>query len=234
VNNILSLFDLLNQYYVEIPEVQRDYAHGRNDQHSVSVRKTLLNDIKKALEDNQILDLNFIYGKPVDNKFIPLDGQQRLTTLFLVYLYAYANDETKTPLLRKFTYKTRTSSRDFIDSLVMHRSEIFTGSAKPSDEISDSSWYLNAWDFDPTVQSIKVVLDDIKVIFGDIANLPKKLISEMRLIRFNFLSMNELGMEDSLYIKMNVRGRMLTSFENYKASLISQINNLATQGNLGI
>ena len=232
---INTLFELLTQYEVEIPIVQRDYAQGRSDRHSTSVRRTLLHDIRIAVEDCGILDLNFIYGKTEGGKFIPLDGQQRLTTLFLVHLYAFANDESKTELLRKFTYETRVSSREFLKKLVEHRASVFSPNFKPSEEISDSDWYQPDWDNDPTVQSVKKVLDDLVRIMIGIDDLCGKLTShDNEPIQFSFLPMDELGMEDSIYIKMNARGRMLTPFENYKAQLISRVQRLWEDKVLGI
>jgi hypothetical protein len=235
MNIIDTLFELLNEYQVEIPIVQRDYAQGRSDKHSTSVRKNLLQDIRTAIEGGGVLDLNFIYGKTEGYKFIPLDGQQRLTTLFLVHLYAFATDETKTPLLKKFTYETRTSSRKFLGKLIEHRATVFTSLNKPSEEITDSDWYQTSWDYDPTVQSVKVVLDNIAEILGGVEGLCEKLSDQgNEPVRFSFLPMDELGMEDSLYIKMNARGRMLTPFENYKARLISQVQKLYEHKELSI
>lgn len=230
-----TLVKLLTNYSVEIPIVQRDYAQGRGDKHSKSVRETLLHDMRNAIEGKEILDLNFIYGKTIGDKFIPLDGQQRLTTLFLFHLYAYANDESKTDLLTKFTYNTRASSRDFLKKLIEHRASIFSSSNKPSEEISDSDWYHANWDNDPTVQSVEQVLDDLVCIMDGIEDLSGKLSNrENEPIKFSFLPMDELGMEDSIYIKMNARGRMLTPFENYKAQLISRVQQLWENNKINI
>ncbi|HFU4420637.1 TPA: DUF262 domain-containing protein, partial [Streptococcus suis] len=81
-----DLKSLLEQYRVVIPLIQRDYAQGRKDIRTTEVRKQLLKDINFSLLnfDEPPLDLNFIYGKSLNDAFIPLDGQQRLTTLFLV------------------------------------------------------------------------------------------------------------------------------------------------------
>ena len=96
-NQLDTLFELLDKYHVEVPIVQRDYAQGRQDVHATTVRSTLLNDMRAAVVgETPPLDLNFVYGKARDKKFIPIDGQQRLTTLFLLHLYAFRNDETKT------------------------------------------------------------------------------------------------------------------------------------------
>lgn len=79
------------------------------------------------------------------------------------------------------------------------------------------------WKYDPTIQSVLVMLDAIKETFCDVENLAEKLISSDYVpITFKFLKMNDLGMEDSLYIKLNARGKPLTSFENLKAQLIGR------------
>lgn len=68
------------------------------------------------------------------------------------------------------------------------------------------------------------MMDDIKNVFGNIDNLAERLSGvEHEPIVFNFLEMKDLGMEDSLYIKLNARGKPLTPFENFKARLIGII-----------
>lgn len=226
--NLDTLFELLEEYKIEVPIVQRDYAQGRQDEDAKRVRGTLLEDIRKAiLRETPSLDLNFVYGKAENGKFIPIDGQQRLTTLFLLHLYAFAEDDSKTSLLKKFTYATRTSSRDFFKELIEKRAVVFRAELKPSEEIKDSEWFISTWNYDPTIQSSLVMLDDIKTAFGDVENLALSLVDgEFKPIVFNFLEMNDLGMEDSLYIKMNARGRALTPFENLKARLIGRLKEI--------
>lgn len=225
---INTLFKLFDKYKVEIPKVQRDYAQGRPDDHAKMVRRNLLEDMKSAiLEKTPPLDLNFVYGKAEDDKFIPLDGQQRLTTLFLLYLYAFYDDDTKTDLLRRFTYETRTSSRNFLERLTEKRASVFKSDLTPSKEIEDSEWFVSAWKYDPTIQSALTMMDDIKNVFGNIDNLAERLSGvEYEPIVFNFLEMKDLGMEDSLYIKLNARGKPLTPFENFKARLIGRLKML--------
>lgn len=227
-HTIDTLIELLSEYRVEIPIVQRDYAQGRRDADTDIVRATLLADIKSALlKETNPLDLNFVYGKAESGKFIPIDGQQRLTTLFLLHLYAFADDDRKSSLLRKFSYETRTSSRDFLERLTDHRSEVFASSLKPSAEIEDSSWFIASWKHDPTIQSALTMLDDIKMSFEGIDSIANLLSdSSFKPVVFKFLEMKNLGMEDSLYIKLNSRGKPLTSFENFKARLIGQLQKL--------
>ena len=113
---------------IEIPRIQRDYAQGR-----VSVLKKGEMDEKghrfikylfKSLKEGKDVELDFVYGEIHDNVLIPLDGQQRLTTLFLLhwYLGTFELDGTDITKLKNvlvnFTYETRKSSSDFCKSLV--------------------------------------------------------------------------------------------------------------------
>jgi hypothetical protein len=220
-----TLLELLEVYKVEFQIVQRDYAQGRQDDHSKVVRFNLLKDMKSAiLKQKPPLDLNFVYGKAEDDKFIPLDGQQRLTTLFLLHIYAFYNDDSKTKLLCNFTYETRKSSRDFLEKLIENRAAVFTSVLSPSKEIEDTEWFVSFWKYDPTIQSMLTMLDDIKNDFCDVENLAQRLSDQdFKPIVFHFLEMKDLGMEDSLYIKLNARGKPLTSFENFKARLFGRL-----------
>ncbi len=238
----MTFIKLLEKYTVVIPKIQRDYAQGRTDPHAAAVREKLLKDIKNTLSKKTHLDLNFVYGsiekvkeKDKDEKtnFIPIDGQQRLTTLFLLHLYAFRNDESKTDLLKKFTYKTRASSRKFIEYIVDNRGEFFKTNPEnpiPSDLILDSSDYVESYNCDPTVKSMLQMLDDIyggsenDDGFKNIENLDELLKGDY--ITFNFLEIDNLASADDLYIKLNARGKPLTNFENFKASLLGAIRGL--------
>ena len=126
----IQLFDEKN-YHIQIPIIQRDYAQGRPS--TLEVRSMFLDAIKTYLDENtKNRDLDFVYGSLLDEngtnatKFIPLDGQQRLTTLFLLHWYLATKDnkidDFNAKLLAKskskFTYETRTSSSEFCDALL--------------------------------------------------------------------------------------------------------------------
>lgn len=221
-----DLKSLLEQYRVVIPLIQRDYAQGRKDIRTTEVRKQLLKDINFSLLnfDEPPLDLNFIYGKSLNDAFIPLDGQQRLTTLFLVYIFAFRDSENS-DFLKNFSYETRDSSKQFFISLYNNRKEIFSNSNKPSEIIKDSAWFADTWVYDPTISGALVTLDSIPEYFDFHFDYSVVLLNNRR-IEFNFLDIKNLGSEDELYIKLNSRGRPLTDFENFKARFISRINDL--------
>jgi uncharacterized protein with ParB-like and HNH nuclease domain len=80
-----TFWDFLKNNLIEIPIIQRDYAQGRLGKENL--RKSFLADLKKALDDNAKMKLDFVYGSIENIKLNPLDGQQRLTTLWLLHWY---------------------------------------------------------------------------------------------------------------------------------------------------
>jgi len=119
----MSLLQLLKEHSVLIPLVQRDYAQGREHGSAPRVRERFLQAIFSSLqEDYSYLELDFIYGYIKDDKcFTPLDGQQRLTTLFLLHWFYAAKEsclEEASEYLSRFTYETRRSSELFCDELI--------------------------------------------------------------------------------------------------------------------
>jgi Protein of unknown function DUF262 len=209
---------------IEIPLIQRDYAQGRNTETVNRIRKIFIDALCKALmQDSEPVDLDFVFGDVEGlGKFYPLDGQQRLTTLFLLHCYlAWRVGITlKDEQWTKFSYATRPGARDFCVFLVESQPD-FSGML--SDWIKDQAGYLPTWEHDPTIQSMLVVLDELndrfKIKQPDVFESAwERLISEDHpAIRFHTLPMKSNNLTDELYIKMNSRGKPLTKFENFKA-----------------
>ena len=231
---------------IEIPMIQRDFAQGRTDDKTDIIRTKFLKTIYDQLLSSQheeakvSLELDFIYGYIANDKFIPLDGQQRLTTLYLIYWYVFYKDGNLTAYLnafKNFTYKTRLSSRDFFADLndksnldkaynIWQKSKEENGK-EPSliELLQDQSWFQRNWTDDPTIKSVLVVLNDIQIKFHDIKICT---LLNHRPISFYLLNINEYGLSDSLYIKMNARGKCLSDFENFKAILEGIFNGVAS------
>src|ERR1035437_6748483 len=162
-----TFWNLLNEYSIEIPIIQRDYAQGRYSQKINEIRKNLLDNLYSAINNNKNLDFDFIYGNVVGNKFIPLDGQQRLTTLFLLHWYLALKEGELNDfkdVLIKFSYETRTSSREFCNDLVTQKITWNTNDSL-SEAIKNSSWFFLSWEKDLTIKSMLVMLDDIHARF---------------------------------------------------------------------
>lgn len=214
-----SFWQLLIEQKIEIPIIQRDYAQGREDKKEI--RMEFLGALLNSLRIGKPIKLDFIYGCKINDTFQPLDGQQRLTTLFLLHWYAASkegmlNDEI-TRILTKFSYETRASSREFCNELVSHSISFDNTTETVSEILTNSSWYFLSWKKDPTIDSMLRAIDDIHQLFKDIEELWAKLISEEKLISFYYVQLENFGLTDDLYIKMNARGKLLTPYENYKA-----------------
>lgn len=216
--------DLVQLKKIEIPIIQRDYAQGRKNNDVDRVRRRFLESLYKAVTEKPIT-LDFVYGDiDKDGVMTPLDGQQRLTTLYLLHWYAAKKcniNADKTSFLKSFSYKTRPSARDFCLSLVEFMPSF---SKKISKEIIDQAWFPLDWKKDPTIKSMLVMLDAIDDVFKDVENLWECL--ENKAITFYFLPIKDMGLTDELYIKMNSRGKPLTVFEHFKAELERQIREI--------
>lgn len=205
---------------IEIPLIQRDYAQGRDMPKVEDIRRRFVGALKKALINNEPITLDFVYGEIDNNRtLIPLDGQQRLTTLFLLHWYIARREgvsEDKLAFLTKFSYATRYSAREFCKRLVSSDYQPDFNRDRLSDEITDQSWMPLDWENDPTISAMLRMIDYIHVMFNNSCNnLWPRL--ENGCISFYFLPIKQLGATDDLYIKMNSRGKPLTEFENVKA-----------------
>ncbi len=211
---------------VVIPIVQRDYAQGRMTPEVRRIRNRFLNVLYDAVVNDKPTTLDFIYGNIEDGKLIPLDGQQRLTTLFLLHYYIAKHEHVPADehsFLKEFTYKTRISSREFCEHLVCFEPDF--GQTTLSKQINDEAWFLLEWENDPTVQAMLVMLDAIHEKFSSTNGVWEKLTGDA--ITFYFLPLEQMGVTDELYIKMNSRGKPLSAFEHFKAELELKMKEVA-------
>lgn len=249
-----TFWKFLENHTIEIPIIQRDYAQGRKGKEEL--RRKFLTDLKSALDskdDKTELKLDFVYGSKENDRLNPLDGQQRLTTLWLLHWYiAYKAGKLRkekeelskeSRSLKKFTYETRVSSREFCEHLSEFSTEKPSAFEKTiSDFIQQQTWFYSAWKQDPTIQSMlrmlsgtpnkdkdgQEIIDGLEELFSDCTREDyekywTRLSGDNCSIVFYYLDLLGLNLSDDLYIKMNARGEQLTSFENFKADLVGYI-----------
>lgn len=206
-----------NKINIIIPQLQRDYVQGlRTD-----VIEPFLSSLVDAIINcqNNEVHLNYIYGYNYEGEdyrgFVPIDGQQRLTTLWLLHLYIYSkfsNSEFPVDLIflsreyaGHFAFELKTHMKDMVlkDNFVK--------------TITSAPWFIPEWKYDKTV---KAIIESLRIIELRFKSLQKILTIEdfhWDRISFQFLNMSELGLSDDIYVKMNGRGRPLTYFENLKS-----------------
>ena len=237
----ISFWKFIQQNAIEIPIIQRDYAQGRIGKEYL--RASFLKELKEALDNKgKPLKLDFVYGSQENNHLQPLDGQQRLTTLWLLHWYIALRAgklEEASEILNKFSYETRISSREFCENLC--KADNFEKFVEGSvvDFITQQTWFYSFWKQDPTIQAmLRMLAGEDEVLIDNIEKLFEKgtkedfkhywnLLTEQTPIAFYYQPLENFGLSDDLYIKMNARGKQLTPFENFKADLIGYIEQQA-------
>lgn len=190
--NKTTFWNFIQENRIEIPIIQRDYAQGRLGKEYL--RASFLKNLKDALDDKlqngeKVLKLDFVYGTIEQGRLQPLDGQQRLTTLWLLHWYIalragklreviVSQEESQKPkvseVLSNFTYETRISSREFCEHLCDENNfQSYTcadGSYSDGctsisivDFITTQTWFYSVWKYDPTIQSMLRMLGGTKI-----------------------------------------------------------------------
>lgn len=245
-SNKTTFWKFLCDNIIRIPIIQRDYAQGRIGKEEL--RQSFLLSLKNVLDnDSNELILDFVYGCKETDSINPLDGQQRITTLWLFHWYiAYKAgliNKENSEIFCRFTYETRASSRDFCRKLSVFSQPISNNDISIADCIQNQTWFLSAWRQDTTIQAMlrmlsgtekknsnnENIIDGLEELFSkntkqDFICYWNKLIDTTKCnIFFYYLDLVGLNLSDDLYIKMNARGEQLSSFDNFKADFIEFI-----------
>src|SRR5690554_6834098 len=204
-----TIKELLNNYQVIVPQLQRDYAQGRESE--IDLRVSFIKKIQDALKnDTESLNLDFVYGytEPISSEskaFIPLDGQQRLTTLWLMLWFLSPRENFMIPnehqkLLSNFTYETRLSSKRFYSNLVEKPLDLQTADLL-SEKIIDAPWFMASWSNDPTIISMLNMIDTLQEVIEDKEESWESLTNN-RKITFDYIDIKseEFKLTDELYI----------------------------------
>lgn len=245
-NNNSSYFKkLINDYIIYVPEFQRNYLQGDDSNESIKYKRDrLLDDIFNCIESqSKSINLGFIYGRVEESYkgklFYPYDGQQRLTTLYFLYLLIYFKfnkyDEIDS-IKEKLSYQTRISTNRFIESFLS-----WILDSKEKDNIYNDFWnkdgkdlkgfimsqdwfMMTEWNYDVSIINMLSIIVEISrrinENLGDktgIVNFIDK--DENNPFQFDFIYVDDISKSDDLYIKINARGKALSPFENLKSDI---------------
>ncbi len=236
--NLLTLFSLNN---LIVPEIQREYVWGLNPK----VLEKFLREIKdkaalcehcRHAHTTANINVGFLYSyKPPYVKYESerildeylIDGQQRITTLFLLLLYRATIecriDEFIT-LCRAdeyapemgFNYKVRSLTQQFLVQLIQHaRSEGASAFQFVSDLDNAPYWFLDDYRHDPTVTSMVAALAAITRVFDDADSYYFDYL--LTNIHFWHFKTEATSQGEELYITMNSRGEQLADNEMQKS-----------------
>ncbi|MDE6809011.1 MAG: DUF262 domain-containing protein [Muribaculaceae bacterium] len=245
-----------------IPRIQRPYAQGRRNKNISDIRRNFVENLLSAVSSEEActLELSFIFGslqkvnwdnsRRINEALELLDGQQRLTTLFLLHWYLYKKESSKDlpEWLSRFRYETRDSSTTFLlkitdNSIEIDLNEIVKGNdtksediIKPSEAITRLIWFNNDFRCDTTVMSMLCMLDEIDSQYKDLDKKGKTqgrmLHKNLGRIQFYIRLLLKFDMSDLLFIKMNSRGLPLVPFENFKADVMKYMEKAKTYDEL--
>lgn len=219
-----SFWSEISDYKIQVPYYQRDYAQGRIDNGRIdNIRKVFVEEMYGAIMgfNNKECHLGLVFGSYDENEkvFIAVDGQQRLTTVFLLHWYVAWREnklnDYKEKLLN-FSWDTRSYSSQFVELLFKIRP-----SGNVIDSIKTNSSYFSVWENDPTVKGMLTMLEEIEKQYPNDILLCSQLFSNDCKIKYDILKL-EKDSDGKTYLKMNSRGRSLTTFELFKSKLLDK------------
>ena len=191
-----------------VPRIQRGYVQGRKDEKGLEIRRNFAPALVKAVFGGEELSLDFIYGVSREQCLLPLDGQQRLSTLFLL---GWLCGKWKSDWC--FTYEARRIPQLFVKGLLEHPCK---AAGLPSVEIKGAGWFLPVWEKEPSVDGMLEMLDALHEAIG------QRNRADADFGRISFLLHGIDGHSDTfdhIFRKMNARGKELSPWENMKAML---------------
>ena len=228
-----------------IPDLQRDYCWGDSSYSSNKDKKphelvfVFVKNMIELLEDdnwNRDTTLGLIYGyeQPYNHIYI-CDGQQRLTTLFLLigYIniktngkfnkYIISEKEMEDDFEPHLLYAIRESTLYFLSDLALH---VFIERTTEIADIKSSNWYFNEYDQDTSIQSMIAALNTIHGILNgyDSVGIEKFGDYVMNHLHVLYYDMENRSRGEETYIVINTTGEPLSTPENIKPILLGTAN----------
>lgn len=192
---------------ISVPRLQRDYVQGTNE----NIIRPFINDLMNGAD---AIDLNYIYGTTDNNgNFQPVDGQQRLTTIWLLRLCLSKAAGVE------FNVSLQYDAREFANEYCKQLS------CATVDEIRNprqAAWYLKVWGDDYSVRAMNSAL---RVIWKYMPSNKEDILTVLHSLdnRLKYCALMLGGdINEDIYIKMNRRGVQLSAFENLKSWLDKQ------------
>lgn len=239
---------LKDNNYLVIPDLQRDYCWGHIEPKTTNVSlaytfcKELLENAKKMKPaDKAEFSYGIIYTYEYPETFFYLcDGQQRLTTLYLIIgvLNYYLNDERLKNLIvnknhqPRLKYEVRTSTDYFINDLVCN---VFLCSESGDiGQLRQAPWFRKEFEDDPSVKSIVDAITSIKSLINkeEAAMLADYILNSVGFVYINLKANDNLENDtytkvreygEKMYEIVNTSGDPMEPNEHLKANLLSQL-----------
>jgi uncharacterized protein with ParB-like and HNH nuclease domain len=229
--SIVDIFENRDLEQLVIPEIQRDYVWKINDV------LDFLSYIKEGFdgdeEDQPYLGFIYAYNdRDYPFKYFLIDGQQRVTTIYLLLLACYHKFGKGLPDYMfnrqqlKIDYKVRQATHDLITDLV----NFCKDNPALDFTIENQIWFHKEYITDRTINNIIANSYCIYEWLEQVEDLPKfiKFIEDE--ISLSYYHVEESRQGEDLYIYMNSRGRQLEPNETLKAKFLAKIENKNSWG----
>ena len=224
-----------------VPDLQRDYCwgsetYGRNRERQGELVTAFVDDLIEAFRADEARTLGVLYGyEEVAGRVMLCDGQQRLTTLYLLvgvlthridgvkfasYIQGFPGDV-------RLSYEVRESTLSFLGDLSRYYFCDRGGVLPPAegeDKAQTPDWYRRVYRLDPSarsmlaaVRTIEARLDAADVNEGDFGRYV------LERLRFVYYDMGDRQHGEEAFVVINTTGEPLTATENLKPQLLSRV-----------
>lgn len=234
-NDKISLNTLLKNYIVYIPDMQRDFCWGttRIDNTDITLFENFINTLEQNIsQNNKDFTMGLFYGYTENKRLYLCDGQQRITSLYLILLYGYKLGLVNEDILTRnnittLQYAVRDSSLFFLNDLFVHIKHI-----EKIESIKYTDWYINEYNNDDTIINIMASLNTLEINYeNNIESLNKLIAYILNEINFIFIDMDTRENGEETYVLLNTTGEPLTRIENLKPYVVYSDNILTMEKN---
>ncbi|HHX70081.1 MAG TPA: DUF262 domain-containing protein [Gallicola sp.] len=235
-------FNILDKFFNDIKDASKESISSNEDLLQIqSLEKMLERAEEKDKESIRKLidtylskkDMNigflysyrpdyYIYNDRNDDVYL-IDGQQRITTLFLSLIYFALKENYYDDFLSflrfdnriekvAFDYRVRSLTHSFIIELLSRCSSV-----EDLLNIKEKKWFLSDFSSDVTVKALIGTINKLDEYFGSDNNKYYHFVKKQ--IRFWHFKTEETSQGEELYITMNSRGQQLADNETVRAKL---------------
>lgn len=235
-----------DDYKIVIPDMQREYcwATAKPDNETKSLITLFVEDLIKSIQ-NKNIQLGLLYAYEGPKNYIQLcDGQQRLTSLYLLIgcLYkAIASNKSSNELKRelkkvliidetffepRLQYAIRETTLFFLKDLV--KSYFLSENKEVNKDIisfiKKQDWYFQEYNQDPTIQNMLLAIEIINALISESDDKTPLANHILKNISFMYFDMENRTHGEEQFVVINTTGKSLTVTENIKPKILGDLD----------